>query len=52
MGDLLERGGTLVDGTGAVPRRAEVRVRGGVVTEIGRELAPAGETQRATAQRR
>jgi N-acyl-D-amino-acid deacylase len=43
MGDLLVQGGTLVDGTGAAARRADVRVRGGVVVEIGENLAPDGE---------
>jgi N-acyl-D-aspartate/D-glutamate deacylase len=36
-------GGTLVDGTGAPARRADVRVRGGKVVEIGPGLAPDGE---------
>lgn len=45
MGDLLVRGGTLVDGTGAPARRADVRVRAGVVCEIGENLAPDGEVQ-------
>ena len=35
MGDLLIRGGTLVDGTGAEPRRADVLISDGVVAEIG-----------------
>ena len=42
-GDLLVRGGTLVDGTGEPARRADVRVRGGVVTEVGPDLRPDGE---------
>lgn len=45
MGDLLIRGGTVVDGTGAPPVEADVRVRGGVVAEIGPRLAPDGERQ-------
>jgi N-acyl-D-aspartate/D-glutamate deacylase len=34
--DLLIRGGTVVDGTGAPARTADVAVRDGVVTEVGR----------------
>ena len=34
MGDLLIRGGTLVDGTGAEPRRADVLISDGVVAGI------------------
>jgi N-acyl-D-aspartate/D-glutamate deacylase len=34
--DLVIRGGTVVDGTGAPPRTADVAVRDGVVTEVGR----------------
>jgi N-acyl-D-aspartate/D-glutamate deacylase len=34
--DLVIRGGTVVDGTGAPPRTADVAVAGGVVTEVGR----------------
>ena len=41
--DLLVRGGTLIDGTGAPPRSADVRVRRGVVAEIGTRLATDGE---------
>ncbi len=36
--DLVIRGGTLVDGTGAPRRRADVAVTGGVVTEVGEGL--------------
>jgi N-acyl-D-amino-acid deacylase len=43
MGDILVRGGTVVDGTGAAPVAADVRVRGGVIVEIGPDLAAAGE---------
>jgi N-acyl-D-amino-acid deacylase len=43
-GDLLVRGGTLVDGTGAPARAADVRIRGGVIAEVGARLAPDGET--------
>ncbi len=33
--DLKITGGTLVDGTGAAPRRADVAVRGGVIVDVG-----------------
>ena len=39
-GDRLIRGGTLVDGTGGAPFRADLRVRGGVIAEIAPALAP------------
>lgn len=35
MADLIIRNGTLVDGSGAPPVRADVAVEGGVVTEVG-----------------
>lgn len=42
-GALLLRGGELVDGTGGSPRIADVAVRDGAITEVGRGLtAPAG----------
>ena len=34
--ELVVRGGSVVDGTGAPARTADVAVRGGVVTEVGR----------------
>jgi N-acyl-D-amino-acid deacylase len=35
MHDLVVRGGTVVDGTGAAPRVADVAVNGGRITEVG-----------------
>jgi len=44
MTDMLIRGGTIVDGTGAPAFVADLRVRDGVIAEIGAGLAPtAGE---------
>jgi N-acyl-D-amino-acid deacylase len=41
--DLLVRGGMLVDGTGSKPRRADVRVQGNRISEVGSDLKPSGE---------
>jgi N-acyl-D-amino-acid deacylase len=35
---FLIRGGTVVDGTGAAPYQADVRIESGLITEIGRSL--------------
>jgi N-acyl-D-aspartate/D-glutamate deacylase len=43
LGDLLVRGGTLVDGTGDAARPADVRVRDGRIAEVGEGLRPDGE---------
>lgn len=43
MSELLIVNGTIVDGTGAPAYAADVRVRGGVITEIGQGLKPSGE---------
>ena len=45
VGDILIRGGTVVDGTGAPATPADVRVRDGIIAEIGRRLEPDGEQQ-------
>ena len=44
-GSLLIRNGDVIDGTGAPGRRADVRVRDGVVVEVAASLAPDGERQ-------
>ena len=45
MADILIRGGTVIDGSGAPAYAADVRVSAGLITEIGRALAArAGET--------
>src|ERR1700748_2725075 len=41
MHDLVIRGGTVVDGTGAAARTADVAVTAGVITEGGRTRGPA-----------
>ena len=38
--DLILRGGTVVDGTGAPGRRADVAIRDGVIVGVGRNLRP------------
>ncbi|MCB2065325.1 MAG: amidohydrolase family protein [Erythrobacter sp.] len=43
MSDLLIKHGTIVDGTGAPAFAGDVRVRDGVIAEIGTDLAPQGE---------
>jgi N-acyl-D-amino-acid deacylase len=45
MADLLVRGGTVVDGTGAAPREADVRVRDGRIVEVDPDLRPDGEPE-------
>ena len=42
--DLVVRGGTVLDGTGAPARTADVAVRNGVVTEVGRVDGTAART--------
>ncbi len=43
MSDILVTGGTVVDGTGAPAFAADVRVRDGLIVEVGPGLVPAGE---------
>jgi N-acyl-D-amino-acid deacylase len=43
MSNLLIRGGSVVDGTGAKPFRADVRVKNGIISEVAKDLKPAGE---------
>jgi len=44
MNDLLVRGGTVIDGTGAAPRTADVALASGRVVEVGRVSGPARRT--------
>lgn len=44
MLDLLIKGGTVVDGSGAAPFVADVGVQGGLIVDIGHIIAPARET--------
>ncbi|MEY2926127.1 MAG: hypothetical protein RL367_604 [Pseudomonadota bacterium] len=43
MHDLVIRGGTLVDGTGGTPYRADVAVDGGLITAVGTDIAKGRE---------
>lgn len=43
MGAVLIKGGVLVDGTGAPERPADVRVRDGIIVEVGPDLPADGE---------
>ncbi len=43
--NVIIRGGTVVDGSGAAPLRADVRIANGRITEVGPELRPDGEQQ-------
>ena len=44
MHDLILEGGTLVDGTGAKPREADVAIDGGRISAVGKNLGPARRT--------
>jgi N-acyl-D-amino-acid deacylase len=50
MSDILIRGGTVIDGTGAKPYAADVRVSGSTIAEIGTGLAPRAGEQVVDAQ--
>ena len=43
MADILIKNGTVVDGTGAPAFKADVRVKNGMIAQVGPDLAPAGE---------
>ena len=44
MHDLILEGGTVVDGTGASPREADVAIDGARITAVGKGLGPARRT--------
>lgn len=48
MHDLVIRGGTIIDGTGAAARRADVAISGRLISAIGENLGPAREEIDAT----
>ena len=50
MHDLVIRGGTVVDGTGAAPRRADVAVEGDRVVAVGTDIGPGKREVDATGQ--
>ena len=43
--EILIRGGDVIDGTGAAAQRADVRVRGDEIVEVGPDLAVGGATE-------
>ncbi|MFN7324510.1 MAG: D-aminoacylase, partial [Sphingomonadales bacterium] len=43
MTDILIKNGTVVDGTGAAAFAADVRIKNGVIAEVGQNLASGGE---------
>ena len=54
MHDLILEGGTVVDGTGASPREADVAIDGARITAVGKGLGPArrSSTRAASSSRR
>ncbi|MFT5775619.1 amidohydrolase family protein, partial [Hyphomonas sp.] len=48
MHDLIIRGGTVIDGTGAPATKADVAINGRVISAIGDNLGPAREEIDAT----
>ena len=46
--DLIIRGGTVVDGTGAPGRTADVAISGGVITDVGPVAGSAARTSMPT----
>lgn len=43
MGDLIIKGGAVIDGTGAPARSADIRIKDGAIVEIGEDLAVGDE---------
>ena len=43
MNDILIVNGSVIDGTGAPAYPADIRIRNGIIVEIGQKLSPAGE---------
>ena len=48
MHDLVICGGTLIDGTGAPARQANVAIDGGIITAVGEDVGPGREEIDAT----
>ena len=45
MADMLIRNGVVVDGTGAPAFAADVRIKSGMIAEVGAGLTPKGERE-------